>query len=141
MKYFILVLTLLSLVLASCETSKMSETSDAQFVGKWRLIDRGMFEGIEIEITKDEKGKFSGSVTKLNDNKFVTMFMEEGDLLVSGIKRTSNFEFIISEKRIAAPLFSAYGQSTTNELKATFDGKDKILLGNGGGDGVYVRVE
>jgi len=140
MKYLIVVLTLLTLA-SGCDTSKMKETPDTQFEGTWVLTDRGMFEGIEVEISKDAKGNLTGVVKKRNDNKYVQMFMEEGDKLVSGIKRNSNFEFVISEKKIAAPLFSAYGQGTTKEFKVTFDGKDKILLGKDGIDGSYVRVK
>jgi hypothetical protein len=119
----------------------MTETPDSQFIGKWRLSERGMFEGIEIEILKDKKGKFTGAVTKLNDNKYVQMFMQEGDILLSEIKRNSNFSFVISEKKIAAPLFSAYGQSTTTEFEAAFDGKEKILLGKNGTSGSYIKLK
>jgi hypothetical protein len=119
----------------------MKETPDSQFEGTWVLTDRGMFEGIEVEISKDEKGNLSGIVKKRNDNKYVQLFMEDGDTFISGIKRNSNFEFVISEKKIAAPLFSAYGQSTTKDFKATFDGKDKILFGKNGIDGSYQRVK
>jgi len=69
------------------------------------------------------------------------MFMEVGDKIVTGIKRNSNFEFVISEKKIAAPLFSAYGQSTSTEFVATFESKDKILLGNNGTQGKYIRIK
>ncbi|PWH85068.1 hypothetical protein DIT68_10530 [Brumimicrobium oceani] len=119
----------------------MSETPDSQFIGKWKLSERGMLEGIEIEISKDKKGNFIGLVTKLNDDKYVNMFMEKGDKLLSAIKRNSNFEFVITEKKIAAPLFSAYGQSTTTEFKAVFSGTNKILLGNNGSDGTYLKVK
>lgn len=140
MKYLIIALSLLTIVL-SCDTTNMSKTPDSQFIGKWRLSERGMFEGIEIEISKDKNGNFVGLVTKLNDEKYVTMFMQLGDRFLSGIKRNSNFEFVISEKKIAAPLFSAYGLNTTTEFKATFDGKDKILLGNKGSEGSYIKMK
>lgn len=139
MKYLIVTLCLI-LTASSCDTSKMIKTPDSQFLGTWRLSERGMFEGIEIEISQDKKGKFIGAITKLNDNKYVQMFMQEGDKLLSGIKRNSNFSFVISEKKIAAPLFSAYGQSTTTEFEAEFDGKDKILLGKNGNSGAYIRL-
>ncbi|WP_146194189.1 hypothetical protein [Brumimicrobium oceani] len=140
MKYLIIALSLLTIV-SSCDTKKMSETPDSQFIGKWKLSERGMLEGIEIEISKDKKGNFIGLVTKLNDDKYVNMFMEKGDKLLSAIKRNSNFEFVITEKKIAAPLFSAYGQSTTTEFKAVFSGTNKILLGNNGSDGTYLKVK
>jgi RNase P/RNase MRP subunit p29 len=118
----------------------MSPTPDEQFIGKWRLVERGMFDGIEVQIAKDNEGNFEGIITKLNDDKYVKMFMEVGDKFVSGIKRNSNFEFTLKEKRIASPLFSAYGESTTNEFKVTIDGSNKILLGENGISGTYERV-
>ena len=140
MKDLILALSLMT-ILSSCDSSKMSKTPDSQFVGIWQLTERGMFEGIEVEISKNSKDEFIGIITKLNDHKYVQMFMSKGDKLISGIKRNSNFEFVISEKKIAAPLFSAYGQSTTKEFDATFDGKNKILLGKNGSDGIYIKVK
>ncbi|MTI32373.1 hypothetical protein [Xanthovirga aplysinae] len=88
-----------------------------------------MLKGIEIEKSENEKGQFTGVVTKLNDNKYVQMFIEKDNKLVSGIKRCSNFEFVISDIKTAALLISAFGQSTVMEFKATLKGKDKILLG------------
>ena len=100
MKYFVLIFSLI--VLSGCDRSKLTETPDSQFVGKWKLVDRGMLENIEIEISKEQNGSFIGVITKLNDDKYVKMFMEVGDKLVTGITRNSNFEFVISEKKIAA---------------------------------------
>lgn len=139
MKYLLFVLSFIVLS-SSCDTAKLSETPDSQFIGSWKLIDHGILENIEVEISKDSKGKLSGVVTKLNDNKYVQLFMEKGDVLISEIKRNSNYEFVISEKKIAAPLFSAYGQSTTSEFRANFDGKDNIVLGNNGLEGKYVKL-
>lgn len=140
MKQILLAFSII-LTLNSCDSSKMKQTPDSQFVGNWRLEGRGMFEGLEIQISKDEKGNLSGTVSKLNENKYVKLFMEKGDKFITGIKRNSNFEFVVSEKKIAAPLFSAYGESTTNEVKAIFDGKEKILLGKNGSDGAYIKVK
>lgn len=139
MKFLIVVLSLLTLTI-SCESSILLETPESHFIGKWRLSERGMLEGLEIEIKKDKTGNLIGEITKLNEDKYVTIFMEEGDKFMTKIKRKSNFEFVISEKKIAAPLFSTYGQSTTKEFKVTFDGNDKILLGNNGSEGAYVRL-
>lgn len=139
MKYFVFILSII--ILSSCDSSKLTKTPDYQFVGTWRLTDRGMFENIEIEILKENNGTFTGVVKKLNDDKYVKLFMEVGDKIVSGIKRNSNFEFVITEKKIAAPLFSAYGQSTSTEFVATFESKDKILLGNNGTQGKYIRIK
>ena len=133
------ILTLLIIVatLISCSTDKLKQTPDSQFKGTWVLSEKSMLDGIEIEITKDKDGNFKGSVTKLNDNKYVQMFMSVGDILVAGIKRKSNFEFEISEKKIAAPLFSQYGQSTTVKCNAQFESIDKITLGE---SGYYTRL-
>ena len=139
MKYFVLIITII--IFSSCDSSKLTETPDSQFVGTWKLVDRGMFINIEIEISKEKNGNFIGVVKKINDDKYVKMFMEVGDNLVTGIKRNSNFEFEISEKKIAAPLFSAYGQSTSTEFVATFENKNKILLGNNGTQGKYIRIK
>lgn len=140
MKQLLVVLSLI-VITAGCDTSKMSPTPDDQFIGEWQLNNRGMLEGIEVKISKDASGHLSGIITKLNDNKYVNMFMEVGDKFVSGVDRNSNFEFVLSEKKIAAPLFSAYGQSTTKQFNATFDGPDKILLGSSGAEGVYVKLK
>ena len=69
------------------------------------------------------------------------MFMSEGDKIVNGIKRNSNFEFVLTEIKIAAPLFSAYGQSTSSQFSVVFESKDVILLGSNGSEGRYVRVK
>lgn len=139
MKYFVLIISII--IFSGCDSSKLTETPDSQFLGTWKLVDRGMFENIEIEILKEQNGNFIGVVKKINDDKYVKMFMEVGDKIVTGIKRNSNFEFVISEKKIAAPLFSAYGQSTSTEFVATFESKDKILLGNNGIQGKYIRIK
>lgn len=139
LKYFTLIILLFALV--GCDSSKLSKTSDEKFIGTWQLEDRGILSGLHVEIIKNDKGALKGSLKKLNDNKYVQMFMEVGDPFVTEIKRTSNYEFIISEKKIAAPLFSAYGQSTTSEFEAEFNDKNELLLGKKGGKGKYIRVE
>src|SRR5690554_7291069 len=88
---------------SSCEDTKLTKISDSNFIGNWELKDRGILEGIEIEIARDEKGELHGEITKLNDNKYVNLFMEVGDQLLTGIRRNSNYEFTITEKKIAAP--------------------------------------
>ncbi|WP_417265485.1 hypothetical protein [Brumimicrobium sp.] len=125
---------------SSCEDTKLTKISDSNFIGNWELKDRGILEGIEIEIARDEKGELHGEITKLNDNKYVNLFMEVGDQLLTGIRRNSNYEFTITEKKIAAPLFSIYGQSTSKDYKSIFDGENKIVLGKKGAEGFYVRI-
>src|SRR5690554_3989941 len=78
---------------SSCEDAKLTKISDSNFIGNWELKDRGILEGIEIEIARDEKGELHGEITKLNDNKYVKLFMEVGDQLLTGIRRNSNYEF------------------------------------------------
>ena len=137
MKKIILFLITIT-TLASCSTDKLTETPDSQFEGAWVLSEKSMLDGIEIEITKDKQGNFHGLITKLNDNKYVQLFMNVGDKFVAGIKRKSNFEFEISEKKIAAPLFSQYGQSTTLKSSAQFESLDKIKLSE---NGYYTRIK
>lgn len=132
---FIIVATLMS-----CETSKLNKIDKDQFLGQWRLNRSGITDKIQFEIKKKDNGELYGEIIQLNDNKYVQLFMEEGDQFVKNIKRSSNYEFTISESRIAAPLFSAYGQNTTDQFKATFDGEHKILLGKNGADGVYHKI-
>lgn len=139
MKHLLLI-CLCGFALLSCDSSKLKETPSSQFIGTWKLVDRGILENIEVEISMDKKGNLVGLISKLNEDKYVQLFMAEGDKFVAGIKRNSNFEFVLSEKRIAAPLFSAYGQSTTDEFNVQFEGKNKIILGANGTSGVYVRV-
>lgn len=140
MKVFILIVSVIC-VLYSCDTSKLKQTSESQFIGTWKLTERGMLDEIEIKISKSDDGKLSGSISKLNNNKYVQLFMSEGDVLISDIQRHSNFEFGITEKKIAAPLFSSYGNSTSTEFTAVFDGKSTILLGNKGTEGKYIKIK
>ena len=139
MKYLVLIISII--VFSGCNNSKLTETPDSQFYGVWKLVDRGMLENIEIDLSKDKNGNFTGVVTKINDDKYVKMFMEVGDKLITGIKRKSNFEFVISEKKIAAPLFSTYGQSTLTEFIVTFENKNKILIGDNGTHGKFLRIK
>jgi len=62
MKYFVLIISII--ILSGCDSSKLTETPDSQFVGTWKLVDRGMFENIEIEILKEQNGNFVGVVKK-----------------------------------------------------------------------------
>ena len=139
MKYNFL-LAILLILSAGCDTSRMKEIPLDRFIGHWKLVDRGILDGIEIEVTEKD-GKLSGVITKLNSNKYVLLFAEMGDIIVSDIERKSNFEFTINEKKIAAPLFSSYGQATGTSLSAVFESNDKILLGNKGSEGEYARIK
>lgn len=139
MKY--LVFIFLSTLLLSCDSSKLTPTSDTQFKGIWKFEGRGMLNNIEVEIKKDDKGNWVGLAKKLNDDKYVNMFMTVGDVVIPKIKRNSNFEFVVTEKKVAAALFATYGQSSSVDFTATFKDKNTILLGNNGTSGQYVRVK
>jgi hypothetical protein len=138
----LIILTLfISVILLSCDTTKLGKTKSTQFDGFWRIENRDIYEGMEIEIKNTEENKFVGVITKLNDNKFVKMFMNVGDKIVTDISRKSNFQFILKERKIASELFSAYGQNTTQEYRVVFENKNQINLGKNGGKGRYIRIE
>lgn len=105
-------------VISGC-TDKLKQTSEEKFVGLWEVSGRRMFEGIQIEIKKED-GKLMGRIFKLNKNKLVNLFADSSDVWVSDIKRLSNFEFRITEKKIARDLFSMYGLSTSQDFSAEF---------------------
>ena len=112
------------------------------FVGSWKLEGRNMFNGIEIEIDTNFKGK----ITKLNTNKYINMLAEIGDTWVSGIKRSSNFQFKLTEKKIGSPLFGLYGQKTSTQFSIQFIHKDTIGLATGNSNPLdskikYVRIK
>ncbi len=137
---------LFMVILFACDTSKLQETPMDGFVGVWELSGRSMFEGIKVEIKAKEGGGYIGHIVELNGNKYVTMFAELGDIWVSGIERKSNYEFILKEKKLASPLFSSYGLSTTTEYKVEFIDQATLGLGSGSSDpsistNVYRRVE
>lgn len=119
-------LILIPLSFISCDSNHLSKTSINQFNGVWELKGRSIFDGIQVEINVDESGKISSHVIKLNENKYVQLFLSEGDEWVKSIKRNSNFEFVISELKLAAPLFSLYGNSTTKEWNTVFKNKNCI---------------
>ncbi|PHR47419.1 MAG: hypothetical protein COA32_08345 [Fluviicola sp.] len=122
-KFFILLVTL---IFVSCDSTQFSKTPLNQFEGIWELKGRDMFKNMQIEIRLDEEGKVQSKIVKLNDNKYVSLFLEEGDEWVKDIRRTSNYEFVITEKKIAAPLFSQYGNSTSKDWNAVFKNENCI---------------
>lgn len=127
-------IVLTTIVAFSCNSSQLKETSIDNFIGEWVLQGRTIFDGIEISIQKDIDGRITGKVIKLNDNKYVKMFVENGDSWVSGISRASNFEFKLTEKKIGSTLFSLYGQSTSKEFKVQFIDNNTFGLGIGSSD-------
>ncbi len=139
-KSTIIIVALITLSISACDTSKMNKTPIDNFIGTWSIEGRSMFKGIEIEIYKTDSGDLKGKTIKLNDNKYVKMFSELGDTWVSNIKRSSNFAFKLTEKKIGGALFSLYGQSTSKEHKVEFSDKNTIVKGKGGSV-LYKRVQ
>ncbi|PCJ85467.1 MAG: hypothetical protein COA57_07580 [Flavobacteriales bacterium] len=128
MKYKTLILTLA--IFTGC-SDKFERVPEDRFIGTWELIGRSMFDGIKVEINQNEKGKLVGRIKDLNDNKFVKMFAEVGDVWISDVSRSSNFQFRITEKKIGRELFSLYGLSSSAEFKAEFIDENTIgISGN-----------
>ncbi len=122
------------LLLFSC-SEKYEKVPESRFVGEWEIKgeDRNMFEGIIISI-QEENGNLKGRIKKLNNNKYVKMFADSNDVWISGIKRTSNYQFKLYEKKIGAPLFSLYGISTNEEFKVEFIDKNTFGLAKSNSD-------
>lgn len=135
MKQFLLISLVLAVI--GCEVKKVNKD---QFIGNWKVEGRSILNGVQFAIKKNKKGQLKGHITKLNDNKYIELFMEPEDLFISGIERRSSYEFDLKEKRVAGALFSTYGQSSSSDLRATFKSKDTILLGKNGSDGKYIRI-
>ncbi len=134
----VLLVIIASLVFSSCDTESMKKIPVDQFVGNWELQGRSMLDGIRVSINKTESGALLGKVTEINQNKYVNFFMKPGDVLVSKIKRSSNSEFRLTEKKIGSDLFSTYGLGTSKEFKVEFIDKNTIKLGS---NIVYKRVK
>ena len=117
---------LVILTFVSCDSNQFSKTPLNQFEGVWELKGREIFKDIQIEIELDKDGKIQSKIVKLNDNKFVRLFLSEGDQWVKSIRRNSNYEFVITEKKIAAQLFSQYGNSTSKDWNAVFKNENCI---------------
>lgn len=136
----------LAIFLMSACSGNFDKVPEDQFVGIWELQGRGMFKDMQVEIARDEKGALKGKLMKLNDNKYIQMFAETGDLWISEIKRSSKYQFRITEKKIARELFGLYGLSSSVEFKAEFIDKNTIGLSTGSADParsavVYKRVK
>ena len=134
----------LGLLMMSCG-DKLKEVPMDKFVGVWELKGREMFDGIQIKI-ENQGGKLTGKIYKLNENKLVKMFAENGQTWVSEITRSSNYQFRLTEKKLAKDLFSIYGLSTSQEFKIEFIDDNTIGLGTDNSDPqsatiIYKRVE
>lgn len=136
MKYFLVVLV--SVLLFSCESGKYKEVPLSQFEGKWKLCGREIYQDMTITIKRNSENKLIGTIDTLNENKFVQFFMTKGDKLISSIERRSNFEFIVTEKKIGSELFGMYDLSTTEKYNVRFHSPDTIRLSK---DVYYLRVK
>ena len=142
----LLIAVFTGLVIISCDTSKLKKTPIDNFVGVWEIQGRPMFNGIKIRIEKTDKKEFVGKIVAINEDKYVKMFVDSADLWVTDIKQSSNFEFRLTEKKIASELFALYGQDTKTEFKVQFIDKDIFGLDAGSSDPtkstiIYRRIE
>lgn len=144
MNFKLIIIFLLLTISVSC--SEYKNIPDDQFIGLWELEGRSMFEGIRVKIEKTSDNKFIGKVIELNDDKFVKMFVEINDVWVSDIKRSSNFQFKLTEKRIGRQLFSLYELGTSDIYKVEFIDNNTFVLAKGSSDPlksdvIYKRIE
>ncbi len=133
-------LSIITLLFVSCDSSKLNETPIEKFIGVWEIQGRTMFDGIEVSIEKNGSGSVVGKVVKLNDNKYVQMFLEENAVWVTGIKRSSNYQFELTERKIASELFSLYGQKTSVEFEVQFIDDNLFGLGTGNTDPIKSSI-
>jgi len=136
-----LVIIFFALLITACDSGKLKETPIEDFIGTWEVHGRNMFEGIKIDISKNEKGNLTGNVKNLNDNKYVKFFIEPGDVWVSSITRSSNYEFRLTEKKIGSALFGLYGLDTSTEYKVQFIDKNTIGLASGNSDPTESQIK
>ena len=142
----LIILTIGIMLVSSCDTNKLKETPIDKFVGVWELQGRAMLDGIKIKIEKDEDDELIGKVVELNDNKYVQMFLEIDSKWITGIKRTSNFEFKLTEKKIGSELFSLYGLDTSKEFNVQFIDETTFGISTGSSDPkqseiIYKKIE
>ena len=127
-------LTLVSIVILStisCDNKHLTPVDMTKFIGTWELKGRTMFDGIYIQIDKNKKNEYVGVIKKLNENKWVNQFSEIGEQWVLKIERMSNFQFELSEKRIASELFGLYDLKTTDTYKVEFIDDNTLVLAKG----------
>ncbi|MEX2483598.1 MAG: hypothetical protein WED10_03530 [Brumimicrobium sp.] len=131
LKFGSLFILLIFFLISSCESGNFSKTPINQFEGTWELKGRDIFNKIQVKISIDENDKVFGEVVKLNDNKYVQLFLSKGDPWITSITRNSNYEFKLSEKKIAAPLFAQYENSTTKTWNVVFKNKNCFGISEG----------
>lgn len=132
---------LLIILLSSCS----EPISENKFIGTWELTGRKMFNGMEVEIKKENE-ILVGRIRTLNDNKYVKLYVREGEIWIPAIKRISNSQFRLKEKKLAYELFSLYGLSTSEEYKVEFIDNNSFGLATNNKDPlessiIYKRVK
>ena len=120
------ILLLITLLTWSCN-GKFDKISDDKFIGLWEIKGADVTEGIQIKIQR-ENGKLIGRVYKLNDNKYVKLFVDSNEVFVAGIERKSNYQFKLTENKVGKTLFSLYGQKTSQEFEVQFIDDNTIGL-------------
>jgi hypothetical protein len=128
MKTHSIYILFIAALLFGCDTSKFEKIPIEDFAGTWELQGRSMFNGIVVKIEKNDSGKLTGRLVRLNDNKYVQMFCETGDLWVTEISRSSNYQFKLTEKKIGSQLFALYDLRTSDEFDVEFIDKNTIGL-------------
>ncbi|MCK4664654.1 MAG: hypothetical protein KAT68_17425 [Bacteroidales bacterium] len=118
----------------NCTTDKFEKIPEDRFIGIWELRGRPMFEGIKILIEKNDNDELIGKIVELNNNKYVRLFADSADIWISNIKRVSNYQFRLTEKKIAKELFSLYGLNTSTEFKIEFIDNNTFGLATGNSD-------
>ena len=133
-------ISLLMIAVSACNGGPFSETPMDRFEGTWELRGRKDFNGIRIKIDSKNGKKFKGRIVELNDNKMVRLFVDSNDVWISNIERLSNFEFELTEKKVAHDLFGMYDLPTKEIHTVQFVNDDRFEL-NGDDDVYYQRVK
>ena len=85
-------------------------------------------DGLLVRINRNNKEEFTGRVVKLNENKYVNIFLDSNSVVIPSIERRSNFQFMFWENKIGSELFSLYGLDTKITYQAQFLNEDTIVL-------------
>lgn len=126
--YLVLFISLCILLIYSCDTSKFTETPDKKFIGLWKYETGNIYDGIQVQIEKTDGKEFKGKIIKLNNHKLVQLFLDTNMIIIDNIERNSNFEFEITENKIAKELFGLYKIETTTKYRAQFVDDNTIGL-------------
>ena len=121
----ILIVSALYSISVSCSDSKYVEEN--KFIGEWELNGRDIYSGMRINI-KHENNVLIGRIVKKPDNDYGNLFLNEGDIWVSQIKRSANYYFKITESKIAGKLFALYDLPTSTEYYAIFSEDFSVIF-------------